>query len=98
MLSYLDQEEMNSECWQSSGQLDILVLGVNLRGSTQVAVLGEDLLLHVAHLHETQRQKLFQAAKKEALINKLIYKSGLIATKHFHFEMTLLESFYFSSR
>ncbi len=49
---------MDSEGGKAPRQLDVLVLGVNLCDSDQALVLGENLLLHVLHLHEGQRQEL----------------------------------------
>lgn len=62
--TYLDQEEVDPEGWQASGQLDILVLGVDLRRAHQALVVAEDFLLHVLHFHEAKREKLFQAGEK----------------------------------
>ena len=54
-ITYLDQEEMNPECWQSSGQLHVFVFRVDLRGSHQTPVLGEDFLLYISNFHEAER-------------------------------------------
>ncbi len=63
--AYLDQEEVDPEGGEAPGQLDVLVLGVNLGDSHQALVLGEYLLLDVLHFHEGQRKKLLQAAQTE---------------------------------
>ena len=55
---------MDPEGWQASGQLDILVLGVDLRRAHQALVVAEDFLLHVLHFHEAKREKLIQAEEK----------------------------------
>ena len=74
VVAYLDQEEVNPEGGEPPGQLDILVLGIDLRDPHQALVLSKDLLLHVLHLHEGQRQELFQAEEKgEKAYNKDIY-------------------------
>ena len=53
-LSYLDKEEVDAECGEAAGQLDVLVLGVYLRGPHQALVLSKDLLFDVLHLHESK--------------------------------------------
>ena len=53
-MSYLDQEEVDAKGGEAAGQLDVLVLGVDLRGPHQALVLREDLFLHVLHLHESK--------------------------------------------
>ena len=62
-VTYLYEEEMNTEGWQTPSQLHIFVFGVNLGGSHQVAVFAEDFLLHISNFHEAERQELFQAGK-----------------------------------
>ena len=64
---YLHQEEMNTEGGKSSGQLDVFVFGVNLRGPHQAPVLPEDFLLHVSNFHEAERKELFQAGKRKTI-------------------------------
>ena len=60
---------MNPEGGKSPGQLDVFVFGVDLRGSHQTPVLGEDFLLHVSNFHEAEGKELFQAGKGKQLIN-----------------------------
>ena len=72
--SYLDKEEVDPEGGRAPGQLDVLVLGVNLRCAHQAPVLGEDLLLHVPNFHEAQREKLFQAARTETQLIKALVR------------------------
>ena len=68
---------MDAECGQPPGQLDVLVLGVYLRGAHQASVFGEDFLLHVANLHEAQWQKLLQAARKGPIQLRHLYHKSL---------------------
>ena len=65
--TYLDQEEVDSEGGKASCKLDVLVLGVNLGGAHQRLVVHEDLLLHVLHLHEPEREELLQAGEETQL-------------------------------
>ena len=65
--TYLDQEEVDSEGGKASCKLDVLVLGVDLGGAHQRLVVHEDLLLHVLHLHEPEREELFQAREETHL-------------------------------
>ena len=62
--SYLDEEEVNAECWKTPSQFDVLVLRVNFRGSHQASVFAEDFFLDVSDFHEAERQKFLQAENK----------------------------------
>ena len=52
---------MNSEGGQSSGQLDVLHLGVDLRRGHQLLVFHEDLLLDLVRPDVRLRQELLEA-------------------------------------
>ena len=65
--TYLDQEEVDSEGGKAPCKLDVLVLGVDLGGAHQRLVVHEDLLLHVLHLHEPEREELLQAGEETQL-------------------------------
>ena len=58
---------MDSEGGKASCKLDVLVLGVDLGGAHQRLVVHEDLLLHVLHLHEPEREELLQAGEETQL-------------------------------
>ena len=62
--TYLNQEEMNSECIQAPGKLNVLVFSIYLWDTDQGAVLSEYPLLNVLSLHEGQGKKFFQTKKK----------------------------------
>ena len=65
--TYLDEEEVDPEGWEAPGQLDILVLGVDLGRPHKSLVVAKDFLLHIFHFHEPKRKKLFQAGDKNAI-------------------------------
>ncbi len=61
---------MYPEGGEPPGQLDVLVLGVDLGDPHQGLVLSKDLLLNVLHLHEGERQELFQAEHRAEIFMK----------------------------
>ena len=74
--TYLDQEEVDSEGGEASCKLDVLVLGVDLGGAHQRLVVHEDLLLHVLHLHEAEREELLQAGEETQLSSRIFPLPG----------------------
>lgn len=65
-MTNLYEEEVDSESWQASGQLDVLDFGVELGETLELLVLGQDLLLDFLCLHISLGQKLFEAAEEKA--------------------------------
>ncbi len=63
-MNYLDKEEVNSKCWQTSCQLDVLDFGVDLGGPHQLLVLHEDLLLDLVGPDVGLRQELLQTVEE----------------------------------
>ena len=57
----LYEEEVYSESWQVSSQLDVLDFGVQLSETLELLVLGQDFLLNLLSLHISLGQKLFEA-------------------------------------
>ena len=66
-MNYLDKEEVNSKCWQTSRQLDVLDFGVDLGRAHQLLVLHEDLLLDLVGLDVRLRQELLQAVEAKKI-------------------------------
>ena len=64
LATHLNEEEVDSEGRQTPGQLDVLALRVDLRGASQLFVLGQNLLLDLVRLHVRLGQEFLQAGKE----------------------------------
>ena len=72
----LYEEEVYSESWQVSSQLDVLDFGVQLSETLELLVLGQDFLLNLLCLHISLGQKLFEAVTVAARRRKTKIKES----------------------